>query len=36
MRPSPKPALPRWAAVGVLCALICLACMAERLPLLQG
>ncbi len=33
---TPKPAPRRWTAVGVLFALICLACMAERMPLLQG
>lgn len=33
--PATKP-FERWLAVGILCALIGAACLAERLPLLPG
>lgn len=36
MHPPPKTALARWVAFGMLCAVVGVACLVERLPLLPG
>lgn len=36
MHTVPKTSLARWIAFGMLCAMVGVACLVERFPLLQG
>lgn len=36
MQAPPKSSLARWVAFGMLCAMVGVACLVERFPLLQG